>query len=359
MTFPTFRDLFNAFSAKVKEIKPDADPTVKGSWAMAFGRGIAAAAYSLVILSKEILRQFNPITSTGEYLDLWASYDNITRLDDSVSTGQIWVYGANTTTIPASTEWSGDINGLIYSNTVSAQIAPQDTDTLPISILSLTRVTTTATADCSFPHGLATGDTVKLSGASPAGWIGSYAITIDPSNTYRFTFTIAGSPTTPATGDAIQAVPVIAISSLTWDTGVVTVVTVNDNQFVDGQEIYINDAVPSGYTGLYTMTLVNATTFTYPLVSDPGAATTEGFVQSVHAVVNVQSTDSGPDTVVDVLGQMNLSAPISGVQTIGYTPYGIQGGAVAELDDALKARLLLTEILEYTFRTLQQIVLSM
>jgi uncharacterized phage protein gp47/JayE len=358
MNFPSFSDMFNTFSSKVKEIKPGVDPTVMGSWALAFGRGISAAAYSIVILAKEVLRQFNPLTSTGEFLELWSSYDNITRLDDSASSGIIWVYGTNSTVVPASTTWAGQENGLLYTNTASSVIAPQDTDTLPISIINLTRVGFVITADTSFPHGLTAGETAKISGAIETDYNGSYVVTPDGGNTYRFTYTIGATPTTPATGDTIQAVPVIAISSISWLAGVVTVVTVNANGFIDGQEISINDTLPVGYRGIYTMTRVNATTFTYPLVGDPGASTTEGNVQSVHAVVNVQSSDTGPETVVDILGPLDLQDVIVGVETVAYTPYGIQGGALAETDDVLRSRLLTSRFAQEGVFTNDQITLA-
>lgn len=63
--------------------------------------------------------------------------------------------------------------------------------------VTLTSVTTTATATTSIPHSLVTGDSVIIAGASPAAYNGTYTITVTGAST--FTYTFAGG-TSPATG---------------------------------------------------------------------------------------------------------------------------------------------------------------
>lgn len=66
-----------------------------------------------------------------------------------------------------------------------------------VSITTLTRVGTTATAT-SVAHGFVTGQSVTIAGANEASYNGTYTITVTGDDT--FTFTVAGSPATPATG---------------------------------------------------------------------------------------------------------------------------------------------------------------
>lgn len=62
-------------------------------------------------------------------------------------------------------------------------------------ITSLTRSSTTATATTGAPHGLTTGDEVTVAGATAAAYNVTAAITVTGAST--FTYTVAGSPTTP------------------------------------------------------------------------------------------------------------------------------------------------------------------
>ena len=64
---------------------------------------------------------------------------------------------------------------------------------------SLTRSGTTATCVCSSAHGMQTGDTVSMNGMNQTDYRGEFVITVINSTT--FTYQVANSPTTPATGN--------------------------------------------------------------------------------------------------------------------------------------------------------------
>lgn len=70
-----------------------------------------------------------------------------------------------------------------------------------IVISTLTRTSTTATADCAAVHGLTSGDFVTISGAVETEYNGSFMVTV--TDTDSFTYTVTGSPSTPATGTPI------------------------------------------------------------------------------------------------------------------------------------------------------------
>lgn len=70
-----------------------------------------------------------------------------------------------------------------------------------LSVSSLTRSSTTATAVTSTAHGLVTGDGVWMRGADQSAYNGYFTTTVTDSTT--FTFTVSGSPATPATGTIV------------------------------------------------------------------------------------------------------------------------------------------------------------
>lgn len=67
-----------------------------------------------------------------------------------------------------------------------------------VSISSLTRASATATATTASAHGYTSGDFVTVSGAVETAYNGEFQITVTGASS--FTYTVAGSPTTPATG---------------------------------------------------------------------------------------------------------------------------------------------------------------
>lgn len=72
----------------------------------------------------------------------------------------------------------------------------------------------------------------------------------------------------------------IAVTSAVWASSVVTVTTTAPHGFPSGQTIPLTMAgfVPVAYNGLIQATITGANTFTYPLVSNPGATSTIGTV---------------------------------------------------------------------------------
>lgn len=66
-----------------------------------------------------------------------------------------------------------------------------------LSVVSLTSVGTTVTATVT-AHGLATGDTVTIAGATPVVYNGTFAVTVLTANT--FTYVMGAAGTSPATG---------------------------------------------------------------------------------------------------------------------------------------------------------------
>lgn len=69
---------------------------------------------------------------------------------------------------------------------------------IPHPITSITRASTTGTVTTPVAHGLSTGDSVTISGATLAAYNVTATVTVTSATT--FTYTVSGSPTSPAAG---------------------------------------------------------------------------------------------------------------------------------------------------------------
>ena len=87
------------------------------------------------------------------------------------------------------------------------------------SITGITRSGSVATATTSVSHGLTTGDEVLVEGADQADYNGPFAVTVTGAS--EFTYTVANSPTQPATGTIIFS-SVIINNAKTNASGIVT-----------------------------------------------------------------------------------------------------------------------------------------
>lgn len=95
-------------------------------------------------------------------------------------------------------------------------VAAQQLQAANVTVSSITRSGTTATVTTSAAHGLTTNDYVRIAGAVQTAYNGQFQVTV--STTTVFTYTVSGSPATPATG-TITSARLLLISSklrLSW-----------------------------------------------------------------------------------------------------------------------------------------------
>jgi hypothetical protein len=121
--------------------------------------------------------------SSGSGVQTWY----VSRNQAAGTTGSL----ARGTVIPAKAlvlDYGVSGNGYIESTTIDGTV----------TVTSITRVTTTATVTTDYPHGYQTNDIVLVSGATQTQYNGAQTITVTGPTT--FTFAVAGSPATPATG---------------------------------------------------------------------------------------------------------------------------------------------------------------
>lgn len=114
-----------------------------------------------------------------------------------------------------------------------------------------------------------------------------------------------------------------AIGSITWASSTVTVTTSAAHGWTNGDviKIVIAGASPIGYNGTFTATVTGANTFTYPLASNPGSATTTGNV-TLYAVSQLRQmattyfagTGVGGVYVLE-LGEGSISAGVAALSS--------------------------------------------
>jgi hypothetical protein len=167
------------------------------------------------------------------------------------------------------------------------------------SVTEITRSGQTATATTSSPHGYATGQLVTISGAVETEYNGEFTITVTGAST--FTYTVTGSPDTPATGtitckntdpflDVVlyittQPTPgtiavgkdpagvgdgvTRSVSGITRTGSTATATTAAPHGYSTGNTVRIAGADQTEYNGPFTITVTGTTTFTYTVGGTP------------------------------------------------------------------------------------------
>lgn len=192
INFSSYKQIAQRMLADVARYLPEVDPTISGSFVNGLTLSNAGRHYDNVILLSQLLKQFFPQTSTGEFLDLWAQYDGLTRIAAQPSTGFITVTGVASTIVPADSQWRTADDVLISSlsdTTISANV---------LTVSSATRSDSIVTITTSANHELATNISVTIAGANESEYNGTFEILVTGEST--FTYEISGAPSSPATG---------------------------------------------------------------------------------------------------------------------------------------------------------------
>lgn len=169
------------------------NPFLKNSWLGAVVTAFSNRIFDFYLQIRAMLRELFWNTSTGEFLEIQASWFGITRLAATQSIGNIVVTGTATTTVPSGTEWK-TTDDLSFLTTLAAVISAQT-----ISVSSITRSGQTATVTTASDHNLASNVPVTIAGAVETEYNGSN-IEITVTGLDTFTYTVSGTPSSPATG---------------------------------------------------------------------------------------------------------------------------------------------------------------
>lgn len=138
------------------------------------------------------------------------------------------------------------------------------------------------------------------------------------------------------------AVETISVSSLTRSGTTVTGTTVSDHTFATGMEINITGAVETDYNGTFKITVTDTDEFEYEITASPTTPAT-GTITADYtgAVIEVETADTGDDVNLASGAQLQVTVPITGLDTDAFVQYlGLTGGADAESDESLLERVL-------------------
>ena len=176
----------------VQRSLPESNPFLRNSFIGALIIGFAGRIYEFYLQLQIMLDEIFPDTASGTYLERWGTWKGITRNVATGASGNVTATGTPGSSIPSGSVLTS-ADGVEYQTTAAATIAAN-----VLTLVSLTRTGSVATATSSSDHGFATGDTVVIAGAVETEYNGSVVITV--TSTTTFTYTVSGAPSTPATG---------------------------------------------------------------------------------------------------------------------------------------------------------------
>jgi uncharacterized phage protein gp47/JayE len=155
--------------------------------------GYAGANYDSYVFGQEVFSELFPTTATGDFITMWGNgFYGIPRNPASQSQGFITVTGTPGSTI---------FDGTVLSTQDSRQyetLLTTDISANVLNVSTLTRTGSVATITTSSEHNLASGVSVTMAGADQAEYNITAVINVISSN--QFTYTVAGTPVSPATG---------------------------------------------------------------------------------------------------------------------------------------------------------------
>ena len=168
------------------------NPFLPQSWLGAIVIAAANRIFDFYIQLKQAINLSFPDTTSGDFLDRWASIWGVPRLSATKSSGSVVVTGTTSTSIPIATTFQSS-NGLTYTSTNAATI----TDSV-LSVTEIVRVGNLVTVTTTTDHGIASNVTVTIVGATQTDYNGEQTIIVTGAD--QFQYEISTTPVTPATG---------------------------------------------------------------------------------------------------------------------------------------------------------------
>ena len=166
-----------------------------------------------------------------------------------------------------------------YTATPTAITAEDQKLTFPVT--SITRSSTTATVTTPKKHGFVTGQKVIVSGATQTAYNGEKTITV--ASTTTFTYTVSGSPATPATTSG----------AITYDENVAVRFTLpfgheSDDRFLMSTVNFTNDDIITGFRSNSQATV------------NTGVAIADGGIRGNNATVDVSGLAAGSIKSIEI-----------------------------------------------------------
>lgn len=169
------------------------NPFLANSWLRALSVSQSNRVFDFYLQLEGALGENLPDTATGLFLERWAAIFGLGRLPGAAGSGNLAITGTVGSSVNASILYQSP-EGISYVVTVGGAITAQS-----LSVSTITRVGLVATVTTALAHGLSANIPVTISGANEADYnVSNAAITVLTTTT--FTYAVANSPATPATG---------------------------------------------------------------------------------------------------------------------------------------------------------------
>jgi autotransporter-associated beta strand protein len=240
--------------------------------------------------------------TTNQLLSLTSGVPGSTSFNLSLNGSTTGTLGYTGNSVVDATAIATALNGL---NAGTARIA------------TITETGTTVTVTTSTALGLSTGDYVTISGVTPAGYNGTFQITVPAGSSNSFTYTATANLGVASVTNALLQIATPRIASISEVGTTVTVTTTAPHDLHTGDYITISGVTPAGYNGTFQITVTDPRTFTYTAAANLGAASLTGALLQT----------------ITVTPQIGASAAISAISETGSTvtvttatPHGFNTG---------------------------------
>jgi len=140
------------------------------------------------------------------------------------------------------------------------------------AITSITNTGTGALVTTASAHNLYTGNIIVVTGATPAAYNGTYAITRQSATT--FTYALTTNPGGDATVQGTYSVAANTITFLAHDGTTANVTTATAHGLLTGNQITVSGCTPADYNGTFIITRLNDTQFRYVMATTPATDAT-------------------------------------------------------------------------------------
>jgi len=208
LNFPkTRKEVYNGITTDFQTEIPESNPTLKNSWLRAFLMALAGAIFGIYERLKVLKTQLFAQTASDDDLLAIGNKWIGNYLAATISTGYVSFSGTVSSIIPAATLLQ--IDGLQYKTLSEVTIASNVQSITTIAYASNIATVTVASA-----HKLATGMSVVIFGASPAGINGTFIITVTGETIFTYTTTESGTGSATGTKTCTSAFVSVQIESL-------------------------------------------------------------------------------------------------------------------------------------------------
>jgi len=190
------------------------------------------------------------------------------------------------------------------------------------AITSITNTGTGALVTTASAHNLYTGNIIVVTGATPAAYNGTYAITRQSATT--FTYALTTNPGGDATVVGTYSVAANTITYLSHSGTQANVTTATAHGLLTGNQITVSGSTPADYNGTFIITRLNDTQFSYVMATTP--ATDATVIGTYVVVAQTISTNVQTGIVAKLTTPVNHDL-VTGDQVVisGCTPSAYNG----------------------------------